>query len=241
MLQHGAYTLLIDSCYDRERFPTLAEAYEWCWAFSEPEKDAVRFVLERFWIERDGIYYQSRIEEELENYHKNSETNKKIAIDREARKRTNRAKACTNEHLTTNQEPLTTNQEPPTKNQGKSKDMPPPAAKASTKKGTRLPENWVLPKSWGEFALAEKPNWSADDVRRVAEDFRDYWLGKSGKDATKVDWLATWRKWVRSPLNEIKSARPNKFNPNEGRDLEAEMRAFAGEGNVIDGEAKDVG
>ena len=23
MLEHGAYTLLIDSCYDRERFPTM--------------------------------------------------------------------------------------------------------------------------------------------------------------------------------------------------------------------------
>jgi uncharacterized protein YdaU (DUF1376 family) len=26
MLQHGAYTLLIDSCYDREKFPTLEQA-----------------------------------------------------------------------------------------------------------------------------------------------------------------------------------------------------------------------
>jgi len=31
MLQHGAYTLLIDSCYDREVFPTLEQALEWTW------------------------------------------------------------------------------------------------------------------------------------------------------------------------------------------------------------------
>lgn len=28
--------------------------------------------------------------------------------------------------------------------------------------------------------------------------FRDYWIAKSGKDATKTDWLATWRNWLRN-------------------------------------------
>ena len=37
MLQHGAYTLLIDSCYDREKFPTLEDAIEWTWASSDDE------------------------------------------------------------------------------------------------------------------------------------------------------------------------------------------------------------
>jgi len=32
MLEHGAYTLLMDACYDRERFPTMDEAIDWCWA-----------------------------------------------------------------------------------------------------------------------------------------------------------------------------------------------------------------
>jgi len=27
--------------------------------------------------------------------------------------------------------------------------------------------------------------------------FRDYWLAKSGRDATKVDWNATWKNWLR--------------------------------------------
>ena len=48
MLQHGAYTLLIDSCYDREVFPTLEQALEWTWASTEAEVDAVKFVLNRF-------------------------------------------------------------------------------------------------------------------------------------------------------------------------------------------------
>lgn len=32
----------------------------------------------------------------------------------------------------------------------------------------------------------------------MAEDFRDYWVAKPGKDGAKLDWLATWRRWCRN-------------------------------------------
>ena len=41
MIEHGAYTLLLDACYDRERFPTLEEAIEWTWARTPEEVAAV--------------------------------------------------------------------------------------------------------------------------------------------------------------------------------------------------------
>jgi len=89
-------------------------------------------------------------------------------------------------------------------NQGKSKDMSAPSAQTA-KKGTSLPADWVLPKPWGEWAVAEKPNWTVADIRRVADDFKDHWLANANQaKSKKADWLATWRKWVRSPLNEIK-------------------------------------
>ena len=50
-LQHGAYTLLIDSCYDREEFPTLEQAIEWTWVESPEEIEAVKFVLHKFFIQ----------------------------------------------------------------------------------------------------------------------------------------------------------------------------------------------
>jgi uncharacterized protein YdaU (DUF1376 family) len=120
MLQHGAFTLLMDSCYDRERFPTREEALEWLWASSKEEIEAVEFVLNRFFELEDGVYVQKRIQDEVDNYHKNAETNKRIAIERETKrreKRTNRARtvndANTLEHEPPpNQEPLTINQEP---------------------------------------------------------------------------------------------------------------------------------
>ena len=114
MLQHGSYTLLMDACYDREKFPTLDEAIEWTWASTEAEVEAVKFVLSRFFtLDKDGSYVQERILDELLHYHKNADTNKRIAEEREAKrkeKRTNREQSV--DEAPPNQEPLTINQEP---------------------------------------------------------------------------------------------------------------------------------
>jgi len=114
MLQHGAYTLLIDSCYDRELFPTLEQALEWTWASTEAEIEAVNFVLNRFFVlDKDGCFVQDRILDELLHYQKNADTNKRIADEREAKrreKRTNRVQVV--DEAPPNQEPLTTNHKP---------------------------------------------------------------------------------------------------------------------------------
>jgi len=126
MLEHGAYTQLIQSCYDRERFPTHDEAIDWVWARSDEEVAAVKFVLGRFFTFEDGVYVQSRIKEEIDAYNAVCVKNAEIATEREARRKKNKRdvdEACTergpsvhdastNRHLTTNHKPLTTNQEP---------------------------------------------------------------------------------------------------------------------------------
>ena len=90
MLEHGAYTLLIHACYDRERFPTEEEALDWCWARTDDEVQAVKFVLRKFFEEQDGRFYQKRIEDEITNFHEKSEKNREIALKREADRRTKR-------------------------------------------------------------------------------------------------------------------------------------------------------
>ncbi len=116
MLEHGAYTLLIHSCYDRERFPTLEDAIDWCWARSDEEKAAVEFVLSKFFDLIDGVYVQNRIQEEIDKYHENALTNKRIATEREGKRRSNTRsvhEACESvNEPPPNQEPLTINQEP---------------------------------------------------------------------------------------------------------------------------------
>jgi len=113
MLQHGAYNQLIDACYDRETFPTLEQAIEWTWASTTEEIEAITFVLKKFFLFVDGVFVQNRIQEELDQYHSNSEINKRIAIEREAKRRELRTKReqSVNEPPP-NQEPITINQEP---------------------------------------------------------------------------------------------------------------------------------
>jgi uncharacterized protein YdaU (DUF1376 family) len=115
MLEHGAYTLLMDACYDREEFPTLEQAYEWAWARNDNERAAVQFVLTRFFALVDGKYVQNRIAEELAKYHENANINKRIAKEREAKRKAQREQsvneACTKRHQIINKELEITNQE----------------------------------------------------------------------------------------------------------------------------------
>ena len=115
-----------------------------------------------------------------------------------------------------------------------SKDLSAPSAQTVSKKGTSLPADWFLPKEWGEWALSEQPTWSADDVRRVAADFKDHWLANANQaKAKKADWLATWRKWVRSPLNAIKPPTLKQSEAgNEQAREGARARLFGGAGNA---------
>lgn len=69
MLQHGAYNLLIDACYDREQFPTTDEAIDWVWASTEAEVEAVHFVLRKFFTQNNnGQWVQKRIQNEVAEY-----------------------------------------------------------------------------------------------------------------------------------------------------------------------------
>jgi len=114
MLQHGAYTLLIDSCYDREVFPTIEQAIEWTWASTEAEIDAVKFVLSRFFnLTEDGQYVQDRILQELLEYHAKADKNKTIAIEREAKRKQNKTERTriVNES-SPNHKPITNNHKP---------------------------------------------------------------------------------------------------------------------------------
>jgi hypothetical protein len=62
-----------------------------------------------------------------------------------------------------------------------------------------------------EWARIEVPN---VDGRYETAKFVDYWRGKSGQAATKKDWAATWRNWMRKanesqPSNVVAIRRPS--------------------------------
>ena len=181
MLQHGAYMLLIDSCYDREVFPTLEQALEWTWASTEAEVEAVKFVLSRFFVlDKEGCYVQDRILQELLHYHKNADTNKRIADEREAKRRENSTKRVPSvNEATPNHKPLTINQEP----------------KEKKTLGKRLATDFSFPKEWEDFCQQTRPELSPV---KTFDQFKDYWIAQAGQKGVKLDWFATWRNWVRN-------------------------------------------
>lgn len=64
------------------------------------------------------------------------------------------------------------------------------------KRGERLPESWMPSDADRDFA--RKLGWSEIQIDAEAANFRDYWIAKPGSGGCKLDWPATWRKWIRS-------------------------------------------
>lgn len=84
---------------------------------------------------------------------------------------------------------------PPPSSSSSSSNNEDTAPSAKSPRGTALPKDWTLPDDWKAWAEAERPDLNPE---AVANEFRDYWVAKPGKDGRKADWLATWRNWVRN-------------------------------------------
>jgi hypothetical protein len=75
------------------------------------------------------------------------------------------------------------------------------------KRGARLPPDWTP--SDADRAYARSLGWTDEQIDREAEDFRDYWIARPGAGGLKLDWPATWRKWIRnSKSHPAGSSRP---------------------------------
>lgn len=82
----------------------------------------------------------------------------------------------------------------------------PPHAKQGARvytRGERLSKDWTLPDEWAKWATSEGHN--EKTIRLEAEKFRDFFISKTGPNATKLDWFATFRNWMRSAKKPIAS------------------------------------
>lgn len=70
---------------------------------------------------------------------------------------------------------------------------PPLILEESTKRGRRLPEDWEPSDKQIAWAKARRPD---VDFALQATLFRNYWCSKSGADATKRNWNATFENWI---------------------------------------------
>lgn len=157
----------------------------------------VEYILTKF-FERDGdLWRNKRADQEIAKYQekqaKASKAGKASAERRLNAGSTDVGKTSTDVDKSSNGR--STNQEPRTKNQSNVVSPPAPPAGKAEPNGTRLPTDWMLPSEWAAWCEEHRPDL---DPQLVAEQFRDFWVAKPGKDGRKADWLATWRNWCRS-------------------------------------------
>lgn len=224
MLEHGAYTLLLDACYDRERFPTMEEALEWSWARSDEEVAAVKFVLSKFFTLAGSVYTQQRVQDEIDAYHAKSLKNQEIALAREAARRATRERieheTCTDHHLTTNQEPITTNQEP---------DKSSCDQQAESPKAKRIPVDDIF-KAYArclpalpQLRIIDEPRkamirsrWNADEQFQSVEFWERFFTHVSESDflmgRTDRPWTGCCFDWLLKPANFRKIVEGNYDN-----------------------------
>lgn len=228
-VEDAAYSRLIRKYYADER-PIPADvkvAQRLVGARSKEEREAVETVLQEFFDLREDGWHNKRCDTELEKASAQAETNRRIAEEREARKReraqhdqsTNRA----TERATNRQPSQTPDTRHQTPEEGRGE-----GGGASPARGARLPTDWTLPDAWRAWAATARPDL---DPQRVADRFRDYWVAKAGKDGCKRDWQATWRNWVReeraAPGRATPPAEPSWVTERRNRIAEAAPYAVA--------------
>ncbi|WP_407965999.1 hypothetical protein [Bartonella sp. C271] len=86
------------------------------------------------------------------------------------------------------------------------------AKRAQANRGCRLPEDF---KPDYEFAIEE--GLPPERVNIEEAKFRDYWNAKTGKDATKHDWQATWRNWVRRVIEKLEERKNYEQQRSQGQ------------------------
>lgn len=82
-------------------------------------------------------------------------------------------------------------------------------------RATRLGSDWKLPDDWRQWARINFATATDAMVSAEADQFRDFWISKAGREAAKLDWGATWRNWCRN--SRTLGAAPKGSPINNGR------------------------
>ena len=72
--------------------------------------------------------------------------------------------------------------------------------RGTRKRGTRIPENFAIDDDMRKW-LADS-NLTHLDAQAITVEFVDYWVGVAGVKGVKLDWVATWRNWIRRKAEE---------------------------------------
>jgi len=68
---------------------------------------------------------------------------------------------------------------------------------AVPKKGTRIPDDFRPDLEW-----SQSQGLTNRELKFEFEQFTDYWRSATGQNASKLDWQATWRTWIRKRVKD---------------------------------------
>lgn len=241
MLEHGAYTLLLDRYYATEKGIPEDQVYRVARARSRKERKAVDAVLSEFFSLNEGVWRKNRVEEGIHS------ARARISAARENGRHGGRPKV---QHNQANEKPSglsevnpeQTHQKPTglsvgSKIETQTKALQSPISnlqspdtkkrrKEEEARASRLPTDWVLTDERKSVAEAEHL-----DPARTFEKFTDHWKAASGSNARKRDWDAAWRNWCknetdRKPMNGSGAhKKPDPIRYRTADEIEAEERA----------------
>lgn len=112
---------------------------------------------------------------------------------------------------------------------GWAQTAPSPTAKPKLP-GSRLAEDWFLPKSWGQWSVHNCKR-DAEWVRNQAEKFKEFWTTAPDKKAFKKNWERTWQNWCSNALKT--EAKFNKGVPFGTKKTAAPQGNYSFSGNYI--------
>lgn len=149
------------------------------------EEQATETVLKEFFEDTPQGWVHKRCDSEIARYHSKS---KSAANSANARWKQNQKPNNANASKTqcdgnANHKPITTN------------------------KGTRLTKDFPFTKDFVLEAQKIHPSLDEKQVKFIFDGFVDHWVAESGAKAVKMDWLATWRNWMRRQKDLPKSTK----------------------------------
>lgn len=95
------------------------------------------------------------------------------------------------------------------------------AAPKPRQRGTRLPENFAVTPEMRAWAMANVPQLAGS---RETEKFANYWRAKAGRDACKLDWVATWKNWMLTAAERTGKKPPPRASVLDDPDVRAATR-----------------
>jgi uncharacterized protein YdaU (DUF1376 family) len=220
-----AYLRLIWHYYDTER-PLDNDPESLAFKIGASVSD-VNLILKHYFVLDGEVWRKARCDSVIYEYHGKADKARKSAESRWKNAKAKQSDSDGNANaseINANESKNDANQKPITNNQDNTlKELAPQQAAKPTKRATRLPDDWKPDREYWEAAALINKSITQEWFVSTAHKFKDYWIAKSGKDATKADWLATWRNWVRRDIENTRSP-PGQYKT--AAEKESERNAY---------------